>query len=315
MADNALAIADKFPEDKYTLLIPIRTVAEIADIQMPVMNVVFISTDLNDKEVYEQEKSWNDTKGYMHEVKYALSKRGLTKLMKAAGIKIVKSESSPPSTCQKCADVNRNLEKAVSCHKCGNKDVKYTVTVNVPQLTGENINVIGTKEIIVDEVLESMGDKEKQKKEFIKYKSEICESKALNRALRSAMNIKGTYTLKELKKPFVVAYLVPNLNQPDVRRAAIQSMMNSSNNLFGTFNNCLGADKQAVIDNRRDNNYEPNDIKGNEFEPETEQQENDSQNIDKYICCKCGAKISDKVSKYSIEHKGSPLCMNCQRGA
>lgn len=40
--------------------------------------------------------------------------------------------------------------------------------------------------------------------------------------------------MEELKKPFVVAYLVPNLNNKDVKSAAIENMFQSSGNLFGT---------------------------------------------------------------------------------
>ena len=53
---NALEITAQYPADKFNLLVPMQTVAEISELQKPVMNVVYISTDLNDKEIYEQEK-------------------------------------------------------------------------------------------------------------------------------------------------------------------------------------------------------------------------------------------------------------------
>ena len=89
-----------------------------------------------------------------------------------------------------------------------------------------------THEIIVDNVTPGMTNK--QKAEFLKHLPQICEAKALNGAIRTALHIKGTYTLEELKKPFVVAYLVPNLNNKDVKSAAIENMFQSSGNLFGT---------------------------------------------------------------------------------
>lgn len=88
----ALTIAQQYPPAQYNLLVPMQTVTEIADIQKPVMNSVKISTDLNDGEIYEMEKAkdeWRDSKGYVHKAtpaKYALTKKGLTKLMRAAGI-------------------------------------------------------------------------------------------------------------------------------------------------------------------------------------------------------------------------------------
>lgn len=116
---NALAIAEQFPEGKYNLLVPIKTVAEIAEIHKPVMNVVYISTDEKDKEIYLQTKPDG----------WALTKKALTKLMKAAGIRIIKSTPMLPSQCEKCAAVNRGIGRPVNCGACPNKDVKHQVTI------------------------------------------------------------------------------------------------------------------------------------------------------------------------------------------
>ena len=182
----ALTIAQQYPPAQYNLLVPMQTVTEIADIQKPVMNSVKISTDLNDGEIYEMEKAkdeWRDSKGYVHKAtpaKYALTKKGLTKLMRAAGIKILSSRPVVPSTCQ------------------------------------------------------TAGMTEKQRAEFMKFRSEMCESKALNRALRTAMQIKSSYLIEEFGKPFVVAYLVPNLDNPTVREEAVKSMFGAANDLYGS---------------------------------------------------------------------------------
>ena len=72
-----------------------------------------------------------------------------------------------------------------------------------------------------------------QKGNFLKFINQICEAKALNGAIRTALHIKGTYTAQELAKPFVVAYLVPNLDNAEVKQTAINSMFTSSQNLFG----------------------------------------------------------------------------------
>ena len=234
----ALTIAQQYPPAQYNLLVPMQTVAEIADIQKPVMNSVKISTDLNDGEIYEMEKAkdeWRDSKGYVHKAtpaKYALTKKGLTKLMRAAGIKILSSRPVVPSTCQKCAEVNRSIGKPIRCGGCPNKDVKHEVRISVPQLTGENVTIVAHKEIAVDDV--TAGMTEKQRAEFMKFRSEMCESKALNRALRTAMQIKSSYLIEEFGKPFVVAYLVPNLDNPTVREEAVKSMFGAANDLYGS---------------------------------------------------------------------------------
>ena len=234
----ALTIAQQYPPTQYNLLVPMQTVTEIADIQKPVMNSVKISTDLNDGEIYEMEKAkdeWRDSKGYVHKAtpaKYALTKKGLTKLMRAAGIKILSSRPVVPSTCQKCAEVNRSIGKPIRCGGCPNKDVKHEVRISVPQLTGENVTIVAHKEIAVDDV--TAGMTEKQRAEFMKFRSEMCESKALNRALRTAMQIKSSYLIEEFGKPFVVAYLVPNLDNPTVREEAVKSMFGAANDLYGS---------------------------------------------------------------------------------
>lgn len=234
----ALTIAQQYPPAQYNLLVPMQTVTEIADIQKPVMNSVKISTNLNDGEIYEMEKAkdeWRDSKGYVHKAtpaKYALTKKGLTKLMRAAGIKILSSRPVVPSTCQKCAEVNRSIGKPIRCGGCPNKDVKHEVRISVPQLTGENVTIVAHKEIAVDDV--TAGMTEKQRAEFMKFRSEMCESKALNRALRTAMQIKSSYLIEEFGKPFVVAYLVPNLDNPTVREEAVKSMFGAANDLYGS---------------------------------------------------------------------------------
>ena len=143
---NALQITTQYPAERYNLLVPMQTVAEIAEIHKPVMNAVQISTKEADKEIYLQDKSKRNEDGW------ALTKKGLNKLMRAAGIKILGTRPIIPSTCQKCAEVNRSIGRPVNCGACGNKDVKFEARISVPQLTGENIEIVAHKEIIVQDV-------------------------------------------------------------------------------------------------------------------------------------------------------------------
>lgn len=304
---NALAIAEQFPEEKFNLLVPIKTVAEIAEIHKPVMNVVYISTNEKDKEIYLQEKPDG----------WALTKKALTKLMKAAGIRIVKSVPLLPTKCEKCAAVNRGIGRPVNCGSCPNKDVKHQVTISMPQLTGENVEVVASKEILYDDVTSTM--KPNQKVEFSKFRSEMCETKALNRALRIAMQIKSTYSKTELLKPFVVAYLVPNLDNAAVRDEAVRSFFGAAKELYGSTETAekaqhiINADKE--LDDEDDTGYEPPDQP--EQIPETLQQqtfiEETSPDYDPTICSECGTKCSNGVVRYSQEQYGRTLCMSCQR--
>lgn len=326
--NNALMITQQYPIEKFNLLVPMQTVAEIAEIHKPVMNVVQISTNLADGEIYEQEKAksaWKDRPA--QPAKYALTKKGLNKLMRAAGIKILGTRPIVPSTCQKCAEVNRSIGRPVNCGACGNKDVKYEARISVPQLTGENIEFVAHKEIIVTDVVEGMT--ENQRKEFLKFRAEMCETKAINRALRAAMHIKGTYTLEELKKPFVVAYLVPNLDNEAVREEAVKHFFTSAQELYGG----NSADQRRAVfvedDYEEDMGYETPaqpiaqpDAQAyrqlpQEHPRETQQRAQQAAeaqaDFDPNVCTECGAKCSNGVVRYSNEQFGRTLCMNCQR--
>lgn len=330
---NALQITAQYPAEKYNLLVPMQTVAEIAEIHKPVMNAVQISTNPADKEIYEQEKAqqaYTGRDGKQHPARpagWALTKKGLNRLMRAAGIKILGTRPIIPSTCQKCAEINKGIGRPVNCGACGNKDVKFEARISVPQLTGENIEIVAHKEIIVTDVTDGMT--ENQRKEFLKFRSEMCETKAINRALRAAMHIKGTYTLQELQKPFVVAYLVPNLDNEAVKQEAVRHFFSSAQELYGGHNS--EARKAIFIEDDTEEGMsgetpgqpiaEPDNAAYRETPPEPPREAQQRQqrtaetapDYDPTICTDCGAKCSNGVVKYSQETFGRTLCMSCQR--
>lgn len=318
---NALQITAQYPAERYNLLVPMQTVAEIAEIHKPVMNAVQISTNEADKEIYLQDKNKRNADGW------ALTKKGLNKLMRAAGIKILGTRPIIPSTCQKCAEVNRSIGRPVNCGACGNKDVKFEARISAPQLTGENIEIVAHKEIIVADV--TVGMTEFQAKEFLKFRSEMCETKAINRALRAAMHIKGTYSLQELQKPFVVAYLVPNLDNEAVKAEAVRHFFTSAQELYGGHSS--EARKAIFVEDDVEEGMEyempgkpiaqPENAAYREVpaEPPRETQQRQqaaaeaAPDYDPTICTECGTKCSNGVVKYSQETFGRTLCMACQR--
>lgn len=329
---NALQITAQYPAERYNLLVPMQTVAEIADIHKPVMNAVQISVNPADKEIYEQEKAsdaWTDRDGKHHPAKaagWALTKKGLNKLMRAAGIKILGTRPIIPSTCQKCAEVNKNIGHPVNCGACGNKDVKFEARISVPQLTGENIEIVAHKEIIVQDVTDGMTVS--QRKEFLKFRNEMCETKAINRALRAAMHIKGTYSIEELKKPFVVAYLVPNLNNEAVKAEAIKHFFTSAQEIYGGHNTTArkalfveddveeGMEYEtpgAPIEQAETVAYKELPAEPMQTAYENHKAEETSPDFDPNVCAECGTKVSNGVVRYSQQQFGKTLCMECQR--
>ena len=322
---NELSISEQYPAEKYNLLGNTSVLTEIPDIESPVVQAVKLDARDGKGDVYIQQRAareWTDKKGNRHPATpdlYAITKNGLKKLADGAGIRMLSSEHVIPTTCQKCVAVNRYSGKVVQCGNCGNKDVAYRVTIAVPQLTGEILTVTDTHEIIVDNVTPGMS--EKQRNEFMKHLPQICEAKALNGAIRTALHIKGTYTLEEIQKPFVVAYLVPNLNHEDVKKAAIENMFQSSQKLFGSTPSVQQIESRVPehaageaadgeeYDEYIDGTYteEPAAMPGEEFDS------NNGVRTQDFYCDKCGKHIEERVWNYSVEKFERPLCYTCQR--
>lgn len=318
-----LSISQKYPANEYNLLGNTDVIVEIPDIKSPVIQTIKLDMDISKGEVYIHQKAKNaysDKYGNHPAIPelYAVTKNGLKKLADGAGITMIYSEHVIPTTCQKCVAVNGHSGKVVQCGNCRNKDVAYHVAISVPQLTGEVLTVEDTHEIIVDNVTPGMSDK--QRAEFMKHLPQICEAKALNGAIRTALHIKGTYTLAELKKPFVVAYLVPNLNHEDVKKAAISSMFQSTQNLFRSAPSVQQIEtvvpEHASIEASDGENYDQfvdgtyQDVQDGQALPQAD--EDDMRQKD-FCCDKCGNQIEEKVWDYSIDHFGQPLCYRCQK--
>lgn len=317
---NELSISKQYPANKYNLLGNTDVMVEIPDIKSPVVQAVQLDPNPDKGDVYIQQKGWTDNNNQKtYPPKYAITKNGLKKLADGAGIKMISSEHVIPTTCQKCVAVNQNTGKVVQCGNCRNKDVAYRVTISVPQLTGEVLTVEDTHEIIVDNVTPGMS--EKQKAEFMKHLPQICEAKALNGAIRTALHIKGTYSVEELQKPFVVAYLVPNLNHEEVKEAAIRNMFQSTSNIFGCTPSIQQIESRvpegASIEAADGENFDKY-IDGTYTQEEsTQEQSSVEQNVPEqrndFYCDKCGEHISEKVWDYSVEKFQRPLCYKCQK--
>lgn len=325
---NELSIIKEYPQEKYNLLGNTDVIVNIPEIKSPVIQTVRLNTDPKKGEVYIQQKAqdqYTDSKGRFHPSTpnlYAITKNGLKKLADGAGIKTISSEHVIPTTCQKCVAINQHSGKVVQCGNCKNKDVAYRVTISVPQLTGEVLTVEDTHEIIVDNVTPGMTDK--QRSEFMKHLPQICEAKALNGAIRTALHIKGTYTIDELKKPFVVAYLVPNLDHAEVKKAAIENMFFSSQKLFGIasivpsvqqIESKVPEQPQAVMEASDGENFDQY-IDGtyqDTAQPQETAEEIEEDRTNDFCCDKCGIIIPEKVWDYSYRNFGRPLCYKCQK--
>ena len=87
-----------------------------------------------------------------------------------------------------------------------------------------------TKE--VDVTAEKQGMTDKQYNRFLPHRAAMAESKAFMRALRAALGLAGGYSLEELRRPFIIARVVPNLDAPEIKDAVASSYLASMGLLF-----------------------------------------------------------------------------------
>ena len=76
------------------------------------------------------------------------------------------------------------------------------------------------------------GAEGQQFKRFLPHRAAIAESKAFMRALRAALGLAGTYSLEEIRKPFIIAHVVPNLDAPEIKEAVASNYLQSMGMLF-----------------------------------------------------------------------------------
>jgi len=204
---------------KYNRLFP-ATLTQISPLHKVMVNIVSIDTDLTNKEVYKQKDGG-----------LSLTKIACLKLMTAANVVMEDSKSMLPQGCQRCVEIAKTTRLAPQCAACPTKkDAAYQVSILVPEPSGGHRRYVATKEISYTEFVAKNGGVNKAPVEHI---AAQCETKALLRALRAGLGLKGSYTLQELAKPFAVALVVLNTTDPDLKAALIQRYAAGQDALFG----------------------------------------------------------------------------------
>lgn len=217
---------NKYPKDRYNVLVPVTTMQAASNLQRITVSEVLLDTRQDSsnkgpsKDIYF-EKSSNA---------FAITKVGGMKLAAAANISIVGTEPGRTEGCQRCIEMARATGQPRVCGNCPHvHDVAVTVTIRVPEPSGGFRLMQATKEI--DCTLEAASMKDgangQQFRRFLPHRTAMAESKAFMRAIRAALGLAGTYPLEELKKPFVVARMVPNLDAPEIKQAVAQNYLQS----------------------------------------------------------------------------------------
>lgn len=304
---NSIDIFRDYPDAKFNLLVPVKTITQISPLHKVSINTVEVSKDIKDGDIYLQDKGKN---------LFALTKKGLMKFMATANIQVVKSESVTPSSCKRCMEMAKVTRTPAPCSACRSKDdVAWAVTIAVPDLSGGYRLITANKEFLCETEQEQMKNNAYQYKQAFAFRSAHAESKALLRALREALMIKPTYELSELSKPFAVPVISPNFDDKDLKNAAVQRFANGSSSLYGGGlseplqltegdTDCIDAEEDAVQVEVVDTCPEP------AFDDFVECME----------CAEILAPFADAkgnewtvkmIQEYSNKHFGKTLCKKC----
>lgn len=211
MDNLPVASINDYPAMKYNRLFP-ATLTQISPLHKVMVNIVSIDTDLTNKEVYKQKDGG-----------LSLTKIACLKLMTAANVVMEDSKSMLPQGCQRCVEIAKTTRLAPQCNGCPTKlDTAYQVSILVPEPSGGHRRYVATKEM-----------NRADYKGPLEHMAAQCETKALLRALRAGLGLKGSYTPAELSKPFAVALVVLNTQDKDLKAALIQRYAAGQDALFG----------------------------------------------------------------------------------
>jgi hypothetical protein len=314
MAEKSIAVINEFPPNKYNLLIPVITMQEISPLHKIIFNQVQISSDVADGDVYPQ-KNDDGIK------KFSLTKTGLLKLMTAANVVEEESKKILPTGCHRCVEAAQMTKVAPQCGNCkGKTDVAYQISLLVPDPAGGYRRYVGSKEMTKDTY---SGKPE--------HMAAQCETKAFLRAVRAGLGIKGSYTAAELAKPFVVALVVPNLNDPELKAKVLDRYAGNVASLFGGVPEraALAAPitQTVVVDSYESDNRSPIEPEvispGGSYSAETPPWPEDEDPMANALWCadcatlieQSGSKTPDMIREYSTKTFGRCLCLDCQKEA
>ncbi len=310
-AQDTIVQLNKYPPDKYNVLIPVTSMQVMSNMQKIIVNEVRLDPDPNGNDIYYDKQTG----------KYAVTAVGGTKLAAAANISIVYNEGEQPEVCRRCIEMARATGNAQACGNCPHAyDVKHTVTVRVPEPSGGFRLITKSKEI--DCSLEKASMTDAQYKRFLPHRTSMAETKAYMRCLRSALGLAQGYTKEELAKPFVIAHIVPNLDAPEMRKALIGSTLRDMGLLFEMPGSQLALQRPKALSEPAVGAYPENDCRDTETDTSPW---GDVLGLPQAIrCADCGRELTETagangqkwtpeaIKGFSEKRFGRCLCPDCQ---
>ena len=131
--ENAIVQLNKYPKDKYNVLVPVTTMQVASNLQRITVSEVQL-------DVRQDSSNRGPSKDIYYEKSssaFAITKVGGMKLAAAANISIVDTATERTEGCQRCIEMARATGKPRVCGTCEHvHDVAVTVTIRVPEPSG-----------------------------------------------------------------------------------------------------------------------------------------------------------------------------------
>jgi hypothetical protein len=321
-ANTAIAVIDvaaNFPAARYNILIPTKTITQISPFHRVSINVVQLDSNPDAGDVYTLQG------------KLAPTKNGIMKLAGAAGIQVKGIRSVTPAGCERCVQAAALAKAPPSCRDCPNKDdICMEAEVLLPDGAGGYRSIIASREWNAEDERAAAAGNERLYAQAKRFRKAVAESKALLRAVRSALSVKAVYTAAELKKPFVVPVVTLNYDDPALREAVVRRLASGVDAVFGAAEPVTALPRGN--DATEDNAFED----GGAATPEIMDDRDDgfaafgddpaiNDGLDMHIdeCHECGAAIegftskqgkawsAENWAKFSVKQYGAQLCPRC----
>lgn len=238
--DTAAKELAEYKKQKANILGPITTMECLSEFHSIVIDSVFLSIDPLNGDIYKHKDGYQDKPAL-----FIITGQGLQRLAVCAGV--VWNPVETKATVQSQQYVAYN---AVGCIRKSD---------GVPTCFQAEYDI--DLEVIEDELRDQYAEKAKKwasqnwfkelgisgqqayidagvKKDLIfkkKHKTKMAATGAKNRVIRALLGIKKTYTMAELKKPFVMPRVIlqPDYNDPEVKKMMLTAAIQSMTGVFG----------------------------------------------------------------------------------
>ena len=100
---------------------------------------------------------------------------------------------------------------------------------------GQMLVLRGSRELdLRDGSAEAQGMSDRQLQQQRSFGNEICETKAMERAIRAGLALRQVYTVEELKKPFLLVRFsfMPDMNDPEIKRLVTERALSGVGMLY-----------------------------------------------------------------------------------